>query len=169
MRNVVLKTLIGSTLALSYVSSSLAAEKFVFMTNWNAQAEHGGFYQALAEKPYQKNDLDVEIKMGDPQVNAAQIMAAGQVDCILGSTDIQMLQMREGSLPIVNVAAKAKSSCLAITVSWPMAIQLPVWKAQWRNANPCLRRLSAPALRAGKTTCQIPGRGTHLSRKTIQI
>lgn len=105
MRNVVLKTLIGSALALSYTSSSLAGEKFVFMTNWYAQAEHGGFYQALAEKRYQKNGLDVEIKMGGPQVNAAQIMAAGQADCILGSTDIQMLQMREGGLPIVNVAA----------------------------------------------------------------
>jgi len=80
-------------------------EKFTYMTSWFAQAEHGGFYQAVAQGIYQKHGLDVTIRMGGPQVNAAQIMAAGQSDCIMGSTDIQMMQVRESGVPLVNVAA----------------------------------------------------------------
>ena len=85
--------------------ASHAEDKFTYMTNWYAQAEQGGFYQALAQGIYKKHGLDVTLKMGGPQVNAAQVMAAGQADCIMGSTDIQMMQMRESGLPVVNVAA----------------------------------------------------------------
>ena len=35
-----------------------AEEKFIFLTNWYAQAEHGGFYQAQAEGIYKKRGLD---------------------------------------------------------------------------------------------------------------
>src|SRR4051812_22974460 len=82
-----------------------ADEPFVYMTNWYAEAEHGGFYQALAQGIYKKYGLDVTIKMGGPQVNITQMMAAGQADCIMGSSDIQMMQVREGGVPVVNVAA----------------------------------------------------------------
>lgn len=82
-----------------------ADEPFVYMTNWYAQAEHGGFYQALATGLYKKAGLDVSIKMGGPQVNVVQIMAAGQADCVMGSSDLQMVQIREGGVPVVSVAA----------------------------------------------------------------
>ena len=82
-----------------------ATEPFTYMTNWFAQAEHGGFYQAVAQGIYKKHGLDVTIKMGGPQVNITQMMAAGQADCIMGSSDIQMMQTREGGVPVVNVAA----------------------------------------------------------------
>src|SRR3954471_2091331 len=49
-----------------------APEKFSFTTNWYAQAEHGGFYQALAKGLYRKEGLDVALKMGGPQVNIMQ-------------------------------------------------------------------------------------------------
>jgi NitT/TauT family transport system substrate-binding protein len=68
-----------------------AQEKFTYMTNWYAQAEHGGFYQAVATGLYKKYGLDVTIKMGGPQVNIMQMMAAGQTDCIMGSSDMQMM------------------------------------------------------------------------------
>src|SRR5712691_5462855 len=45
-----------------------AADKVVFVTNWYAEAEHGGFYQALAEGIYLRYGLDVSIRMGGPQV-----------------------------------------------------------------------------------------------------
>ena len=48
-------------------------ERLVFTTNWYAQAEHGGFYQALARGIYRKHGLDVEIRMGGPQVNGLQL------------------------------------------------------------------------------------------------
>ena len=55
--------------ALATSASCFAAEKFTFLTNWYAQAEHGGFYQAQATGLYQHAGLDVEIKMGGPQIN----------------------------------------------------------------------------------------------------
>ena len=82
-----------------------AQEQFIYMTNWYAQAEHGGFYQAVATGIYKKYGLDVTIKMGGPQVNITQMMAAGQADCIMGSSDIQMMQTRQSGVPVVNVAA----------------------------------------------------------------
>ena len=76
-----------------------AQEKFTYMTNWYAQAEHGGFYQAVATGIYKKYGLDVTVKMGGPQVNIVQLMAADQADCVMGSSDLQMIQVREGGVP----------------------------------------------------------------------
>ena len=95
----------AAALALAGAAPAQAQDKFTYMTNWYAQAEHGGFYQALAQGIYKKYGLDVTIKMGGPQVNITQMMAAGQADCIMGSSDIQMMQVREGGVPVVNVAA----------------------------------------------------------------
>ena len=87
-----LASLAGATaLAFAAAAPAQAQDKFTYMTNWYAQAEHGGFYQAVAEGIYQKHGLDVTIKMGGPQVNITQMMAAGQADCIMGSSDIQMM------------------------------------------------------------------------------
>jgi NitT/TauT family transport system substrate-binding protein len=82
-----------------------AEENFTYVTNWYAQAEHGGYYQALALGLYKKAGLNVTIRMGGPQVNTYQIMAAGQADCVMGSSDLQVVQVREGGLPVVPVAA----------------------------------------------------------------
>lgn len=92
-------------LGLGALSAAQAQEKFTYMTNWYAQAEHGGFYQAMATGIYKKYGLDVTVKMGGPQVNIVQMMAAGQSDCVMGSSDLQMMQIREGGVPVVNVAA----------------------------------------------------------------
>ena len=75
-----------------------------FLTNWFAQAEHGGFYQALAGGHYARNGLDVEIAMGGPQINGLQLLTAGRADIILGY-DIQVLKAVEQGLPVVTVAA----------------------------------------------------------------
>jgi len=95
----------ASLLALAAVGSAQAQEQFTYMTNWYAQAEHGGFYQAVATGIYKKLGLDVSIKMGGPQVNIMQIMAAGQTECVMGSSDLQMMQIRESGVPVVTVAA----------------------------------------------------------------
>jgi len=95
----------ASLLALGAMGSARAQEQFTYMTNWYAQAEHGGFYQAVATGIYKKLGLDVTIKMGGPQVNIMQIMAAGQTECVMGSSDLQMMQVRESGVPVVTVAA----------------------------------------------------------------
>ena len=56
-----------------------ALDEVTFGTNWKAQAEHGGFYQAVATGIYEKHGLDVTIRPGGPQVNHAQLLAAGQI------------------------------------------------------------------------------------------
>jgi NitT/TauT family transport system substrate-binding protein len=79
-------------------------EKFVFLTNWYAQAEHGGFYQALAEGTYRDAGLDAEIRMGGPQVNVMQLLLAGKADAVMGY-DIQTVNAVEQGLPVVTIGA----------------------------------------------------------------
>ena len=85
-------------------AGALAQEKFSYTTNWYAQAEHGGFYQALATGLYKKAGLDVSIKMGGPQVNTVLLMAAGQTDCVLGDP-VQSIKVWEQGIHAVTVAA----------------------------------------------------------------
>lgn len=85
-------------------SQAQAATPFTFMTNWYAQAEHGGFYQAQAEGLYAKEGLDVSVQMGGPQVNAIQLLAAGRAQCIL-SEDIAIFSARQQGVPLVMVGA----------------------------------------------------------------
>ncbi len=93
------------TLALSGPALAAGApEKISFTTNWYAQAEHGGFYQALATGLYKKEGLDVSIKMGGPQINIMQLLAAGQTDCVMGY-DMQTFSSWEQGIHAVTVAA----------------------------------------------------------------
>jgi len=85
-------------------SPVLAQDRIVFATDWFAQAEHGGFYQALAEGTYRKHGLDVTIKMGGPQVNGLQLLAAGQIDVAMAD-GLQVLSAVEQSVPLVAFAA----------------------------------------------------------------
>ena len=91
-------------LVLAGAASAQAPQKLVYLTNWYAQAEHGGFYQAVAEGIYRRHGLDVTIRMGGPQVNGLQLLLAGQVDLFMGF-DIQTLLARQEGLPVVTVAA----------------------------------------------------------------
>jgi len=95
----------GLALALIASSSARAEEPFIFMTNWYGQAEHGGYYQALVQGLYKEAGLDVTIKMGGPQINTIQLLAAGKADCIMGSSDIQILKTREQGVPAVTLAS----------------------------------------------------------------
>ncbi|MGH7321852.1 MAG: ABC transporter substrate-binding protein [Candidatus Rokuibacteriota bacterium] len=81
-----------------------AADKVVFGTNWKAQAEHGGYYYAVAEGIYAQHGLDVEIRQGGPNVNNAQLLAAGKVDFNMGSTG-SALNFVANQIPMVTVAA----------------------------------------------------------------
>ena len=85
-------------------SDARADEKFVFLTNWYAQAEHGGFYQALAEGTYKAQGLDTDIRMGGPQVNVMQLLLAGKADAVMGY-DLQTLPAVAQGLPVVTVGA----------------------------------------------------------------
>jgi NitT/TauT family transport system substrate-binding protein len=81
-----------------------ADDNVTLLTSWYAQAEHGGFYQAVATGIYRKYGLDVTIRMGDPQVNGMQLLAGGQADFLLGY-DFQVLSGVEAGIPVTTVAA----------------------------------------------------------------
>ena len=90
--------------ALAVTGHAQPLDKIVFATDWLAQAEHGGFYQAVADGTYRKHGLDVTIRMGGPQVNGLQLLAAGQIDVAMGD-GLQVLSAAEQGVPLVAIAA----------------------------------------------------------------
>ena len=81
-----------------------ALDKLTFSTDWLAQAEHGGFYQAQAEGTYKRYGLDVTLKAGGPQVNGLQLLAAGQLDVAMADA-LQVTSAIEQKVPLVAIAA----------------------------------------------------------------
>jgi NitT/TauT family transport system substrate-binding protein len=80
-------------------------DKVTFGTNWKAQAEHGGYYQAVATGIYKKYNLDVTIRMGGPQINHPQLLASGVIDFNMGSNSFSALNYVKSAIPMVAVAA----------------------------------------------------------------
>jgi len=105
-----------------------APDRLVFATDWLAQAEHGGFYQAVAEGTYRKHGLDVTIRMGGPQVNGLQLLAAGQLDVVMGDA-LQVLSAVEQSVPITAIAATFQKNPTVI-IAHPGVAKLEDLKAK---------------------------------------
>jgi NitT/TauT family transport system substrate-binding protein len=76
-----------------------------FATDWRAQAEQGGFYQALATGEYARRGLDVTIKQGGPGVNVPLLLSTGAVDMGLGSNSFIVLNLAKEKVPVRAVAA----------------------------------------------------------------
>src|SRR5206468_4389443 len=81
------------------------AEPVTFGTDWKAEAEHGGFYQAIATGIYQRHGLEVVLRPGGPQVNHAQLLAAGVLDFNIASNSFVPLNFVQQNIPMVAVAA----------------------------------------------------------------
>jgi NitT/TauT family transport system substrate-binding protein len=82
-----------------------APDKVSFGTNWVAEAEHGGFYQALADGTYRRYGLDVTIVQGGPQVNNQLLLAVGRLDFSMTANSLQSFDAVEQSIPTISVAA----------------------------------------------------------------
>jgi NitT/TauT family transport system substrate-binding protein len=78
--------------------------KISYGTNWLAEAEHGGFYQAEADGTYAKYGLDVTIVQGGPNVNGRLLMSSGKLDCFMGSDMLNAMDAVAQGLPTVAVA-----------------------------------------------------------------
>jgi NitT/TauT family transport system substrate-binding protein len=91
--------------AFATTDPATAADKVTFATNWLAEAEHGGFYQAVADGTYAHYGLDVRIMQGGPQTNSRLLLATGKVDFDMGGNLIQAFDAVAGGVPIVAVAA----------------------------------------------------------------
>jgi NitT/TauT family transport system substrate-binding protein len=79
--------------------------KLTFQSNWRAQAEHGGYYQAVVQGIYAKYGLDVTVRAGGPQVNNPQMLAAGAIDFSMGSDSFNGLNFVRNNIPLVVVAS----------------------------------------------------------------
>ncbi|MEM6256479.1 MAG: ABC transporter substrate-binding protein [Cyanobacteria bacterium P01_D01_bin.156] len=94
----------AETSASSESAATAELQKITFGTNWYAQAEHGGFYQAVAAGIYKDYGLDVTIQMGGPQVNGTQLLMGKAVDFFMGYTADAIKAIEEG-IPKVTLAA----------------------------------------------------------------
>jgi NitT/TauT family transport system substrate-binding protein len=99
------KSLLLATAALALTAGAASAQTAVtFGTNWVAQAEHGGYYQAVVDGTYAACGLDVTILPGGPQVNNSAQLIAGRIQFYMGGTLGPFSAVNEG-VPMVIVAA----------------------------------------------------------------
>ena len=91
--------------ALLLPARNAVAETVNFGTDWKAEAEHGGYYQAIATGIYKKHGLEVNLRPGGPQVNHAQLLAAGVLDFNIASNSFVPLNFVQQKIPMVAVAA----------------------------------------------------------------
>ena len=93
------------TLAVLFPAAAPAADKVTLGTDWKAEAEHGGYYQAIATGIYAKYGIEVSLRQGGPQVNHAQLLAAGRLDFDETPNSFIPLNFVKESIPMVAVAA----------------------------------------------------------------
>ncbi|MBD3766284.1 MAG: ABC transporter substrate-binding protein [Rhodobacterales bacterium] len=93
--------------ALALMAGAATAQNVpvTFGTNWLAQAEHGGFYQAVADGTYAACGLDVTIQPGGPQVNNRALMLAGKIDYNMGGNLLEAFSAVQEGIPVVAVMA----------------------------------------------------------------
>jgi NitT/TauT family transport system substrate-binding protein len=107
-RKMPLGRLFGAALAgflAASASPAAALDSVRFGTNWVAEAEHGGFYQALADGTYRKYGLDVTIVPGGPQVNNRILLPVGKLDFFLAANTLEGFDAVAQNIPTVEVAA----------------------------------------------------------------
>jgi NitT/TauT family transport system substrate-binding protein len=97
---------VGLVAALGLAATSAEAlDKVRFGTNWLAEAEHGGYYQAVADGTFAKYGLDVEIVQGGPQAANGILLVSGKLDFYMGSNFIESFDAIKQNAPMVVVAA----------------------------------------------------------------
>ena len=103
-----LRALIAGFLAILAAPAPAGAQtldKVSFGTNWVAEAEHGGFFQALADGTYKAYGLDVTIEPGGPNTNNRLLLTAGKLDFSMTANTLQSFDAVANNVPLVAVAA----------------------------------------------------------------
>ena len=104
----VLRTL--TVLGVLAIASSVPAaaqtlDKVSFGTNWVAQAEHGGFFQAVADGTYKKYGLDVTLVPGGPNINNRILMISAKIDFFMSANSLQTFDAVTNNIPTVAIAS----------------------------------------------------------------
>src|ERR1700726_2819503 len=97
--------LLTMVMAVSPGRAQTTLDKVSFGTNWVAEAEHGGFFQALADGTYQKFGLDVTIVPGGPNDNNRMLLIAGKLDFFMAANTLMSFDAVANKVPVVTVAA----------------------------------------------------------------
>src|SRR5947208_8056983 len=84
--------------------SAQTLDKVSYLTNWRAQAEHGGFYLAGVNGIYKKYGIDADIRQGGPQQNPSQLLLGGRVDMIM-SNSFEGINYAKENLPFLVIAS----------------------------------------------------------------
>jgi NitT/TauT family transport system substrate-binding protein len=92
-------------LAAAPAAHAQALDKVSFGTNWVAEAEHGGFFQAVADGTYKTYGLDVTIVPGGPNANNRTLLISGKIDFFMSANTLQSFDAVANNVPLVAVAA----------------------------------------------------------------
>lgn len=130
MRKVVLAALAAIA---GFAEPALALDKVKFGTNWLADPEAGGFYQAVADGTYAKYGLDVTIVPGGPQANGALLLLFGKIEFFMGGDMIGDFLDVQNNIPLIAVAADFQKNPQCF-MSHP-GVGLDKWQ-DLPNANP---------------------------------
>ena len=98
-------SLVAIVMAMPSAGAQTALDKVSFGTNWVAEAEHGGFFQALADGTYKNYGLDVTIVQGGPNNNNRTLLIAGKLDFFMSANTLQSFDAVANNVPLVTVAA----------------------------------------------------------------
>ncbi|HRM76566.1 MAG TPA: ABC transporter substrate-binding protein, partial [Paracoccus sp. (in: a-proteobacteria)] len=97
--------LVSATAGICLAPAAMAQTAVSFGTNWVAQGEHGGYYQAVEDGSYKECGLDVTIVPGGPQVNNRAMMLAGKIDFNMAGNLLSTFNAAAEGVPVVAVAA----------------------------------------------------------------
>ena len=130
MRALIIAALAG---AAALAQPAFALDKVTFATNWLADPEAGGYYQALVDGTYEKNGLDVTILPGGPASNGGMLLIAGKIEFFMGGDMIGDFLNVQNDIPLITVAADFQKNPQCF-MSHP-GVGLDKW-ADLPNANP---------------------------------
>ena len=105
MRRILMAAVAAVFAALGNAPNAAALDHVILGTDWRAEAEHGGYYQAVASGIYRKYGIEVTLRQGGPQVNHAELLAAGRIDFGIVSNSFLPLNFVKAQVPMVAVAA----------------------------------------------------------------
>jgi len=100
-----IKSIILVTILFTKINCVYAKDTIIFATDWKAQAEHGGFYQAMVDETYENYGLDVKIIQGSPESNNLLMLLSKKADFALGSNLLQLFLIKQDRIPIVAIAS----------------------------------------------------------------
>jgi NitT/TauT family transport system substrate-binding protein len=105
---------------LAGLAPAQALDKVTFGTNWLADPEAGGYYQALVDGTFTKYGLDVKILPGGPMSNGGLLLISGKIEFYMGGDVLGDFYNVEHDLPVITVAAHMQKNPL-IMMSHPNA------------------------------------------------